>query len=73
MSRIVITTGILAGKPVIKGTRVSVEHIMELLASGMTIDSILEGYPQLKREDILDALAYATQRLRNESVYSITA
>jgi uncharacterized protein (DUF433 family) len=58
-SRITVDPEILAGKPVVKGTRIAVEHIVELLANGWTIEEVLENYPQLKREDVLAALKYA--------------
>ena len=71
MSRIVVDRNVLAGKPVIKGTRISVDFILDLLASCMAVERILKEYPHLKREDILAALAYATSVLRNEEVYAI--
>ncbi len=67
--RIVIDQKILAGKPVIRGTRISVEFILELMSSGMGIEEILKEYPHLKRDDILAALDYATHVLRHEEVY----
>ena len=57
--RIECKEGVLGGKPVIKGTRMSVEIIMELLASGMSIDEILDDYKHLQREGILEAIRYA--------------
>jgi len=69
MERIIINPEILAGKPIIKGTRISVELIIKLLSSGMSIEEILEGYPHLKREDILAALEYAAKRLSHEEIY----
>ncbi|MBI2056831.1 DUF433 domain-containing protein [Candidatus Pacearchaeota archaeon] len=71
MSKIILNPEILAGKPIIEGTRISVEFIVELLSSGMTINEILKEYPHLKKEDILEALKYAVAILRNEEVYSI--
>ncbi len=71
MERIIIDEKILAGKPVIKGTRISVEFILELLSSGMAVDEILKEYPHLKKADILAALEYATRTLRHEEVYPI--
>lgn len=71
--RIIIDPKILAGKPIIKGTRISVEFVLDLLASGMTSDQILREYPHLRKEDIRAALEYATQVLRNEDVYPLTA
>jgi uncharacterized protein (DUF433 family) len=69
MERVVINPKILSGKPIIKGTRISVEFILELLSSGMTVEEIIQEYPHLKKEDILAALHYATKVLRHEEVY----
>ena len=71
MSRIVSNPNILTGKPIIDGTRISVEFILELLSSGMSIDEILKEYPHLKREDILEALRYAVSILHHEEIYPI--
>jgi len=68
-SRIALEPEILAGKPVIKGTRISVELILELLANGWTDEEILENYPQLEKKDIQSALRYATDILKDEMVY----
>jgi len=67
--RITLDNRILAGKPVIKGTRISVEFILELLANGWTEQAITENYPQLVREDIQSALRYASDTLKDEMVY----
>jgi uncharacterized protein (DUF433 family) len=64
--RIVSDPDILVGKPSIKGTRISVELILGWLANGWTHEMILESYPQLTREDILAALAFATEFMRDE-------
>jgi uncharacterized protein (DUF433 family) len=61
LDRITINPEIAHGKPVIRGLRYPVETMLELLSSGMTIDEILEDYPDLEREDILAVLAYAAQ------------
>ncbi len=55
--KIVINSKVLRGKPVIKGTRISVEFILELLSSGMTVKEILQEYPHLKKDEILACLA----------------
>ena len=68
-NRITIDPGILAGKPIIKGTRIAVEFILELLANGWTDETIMENYSQLKKEDIQSALRYATDILKEEMVY----
>lgn len=69
--RIVVDPKILVGKPVIKGTRISVEFILDLLANDWTIDAILDEYPQLNREDIIAALKYAAEMVKEEKVYPL--
>jgi uncharacterized protein (DUF433 family) len=59
---------ILGGKPCIKGTRLSVEFILELFASGATREEILSAYPQLTAEAIEEALRYAARSLKNEII-----
>ena len=68
-SRITLDPEILAGKPIIKGTRITVEFILDLLANGWTDEGIIENYPQLEKEDIRAALRYATNLLKEEMVY----
>ena len=68
MGRIIFNPNILGGKPVIKGTRISVDFILELLSSGMSIEKILNEYGHLKREDILDSLEYASKSVRREEI-----
>jgi uncharacterized protein (DUF433 family) len=70
-SRITVDPEVLAGKPVIKGTRMAVEFIVELLANGWTVEEVLENYPQLKREDVIAALKYAAEVLKEERVYPL--
>ncbi len=65
--RIIIDPGILVGKPIIKGTRLAVELIIDLLANGWTKDEILRNYPGLIQEDIQACLAYASQSLSEKS------
>ncbi len=62
---------IMVGKPIIKGTRITVEFILELLAQGWTIEKILKNYPNLKIEDIKAALEYSVDVLKLERVYPI--
>lgn len=61
MDRITIDPAVCHGKPCIRGLRYPVENLLELLAGGMTIEQILSDYPDLEREDILAALAYAAR------------
>lgn len=70
-NRIIFNPTILAGKPLIKGTRIAVEFILDLLANGWTTENILKNYPQLKKEDITAVLKYATELLKEEKVYPL--
>jgi uncharacterized protein (DUF433 family) len=69
--RIAVNPKVLVGKPVIKGTRIAVEFLMELLAEGWSHEQILKSYPQLTGEDIQAALHYATAVLKQERVYPL--
>ncbi len=60
---------ILNGKPIIAGTRMSVESILELLASGMETDEILKDYPVLEKEHILAAIEYASTLVKESGTY----
>jgi uncharacterized protein (DUF433 family) len=66
--RIVIDPKILTGKPTIKGTRLAVEFIVDLLAQGWTEAEIVKNYPGLNHEDILACLSYASELLKSERV-----
>jgi len=66
--RISVDPKILVGKPIIKGTRISVELIVDLLAAGWTQDQILNSYPNITVEDIRASLAYASELLHSEKV-----
>ena len=70
-NRITVDNDILAGKPIVKGTRIAVEFIMDLLANGWTTEKILKNYPQLEKEDITAVLKYATELLKEEKVYPL--
>lgn len=69
--RIVIDPEILVGKPVVKGTRLAVDFVIDLLAQGWSEAQILKNYPGLTREDIQACLAYASDALRHEKVYTL--
>jgi len=66
--RITTDPKVLVGKPVIRGTRIPVYLILELLAAGTSREEILQNYPQLKNEDITAAIEYASEVLRGELV-----
>lgn len=72
-NRITVDPNILVGKPIIKGTRISVEFIIDLLARGWTVEQILKEYDHLTREDIHACLAYAGELVKEEKVYSLPA
>ena len=69
--RIVVNPNILVGKPVVKGTRLAVEFIIDMLAQGWSEADVLRNYPSLTHEDILACLSYASQRLKAEKVYPV--
>lgn len=71
--RIIVDTEILAGKPVIRGTRIAVELILELLAAGQPEHEILANYPGLTREDVLACLSYASYLAHEYRAYPISA
>jgi uncharacterized protein (DUF433 family) len=71
MDRIVIDPEVLSGKPTIKGTRIPVYLIIELLANGMTEKEVLSQYSTLKKEDIKAALLYASKCTVNEETMLI--
>lgn len=70
-ARIVADPAVLVGKPVIKGTRISVELVIDLLASGYTSPQIIEQYDHLTPEDIQACLAYAKEVVQSERVYAV--
>ena len=69
--RIVVDSKILTGKPVVRGTRIAVELVVELLATGWSHAQILASYPHLTEEDIRACLAYASELLHEEKVYPL--
>ena len=73
MVRIVANPEILGGKPIVEGTRLSVEHILGLLASGMSNQEIIADYPDLTEESIRAVLSYAARALKNEIVIDVVS
>jgi uncharacterized protein (DUF433 family) len=69
LNRIERNPDVMLGKPVIKGTRITVEHILELLAKGESAEDIVAEYPRLKPADIRAALAYASAALGTEETH----
>jgi uncharacterized protein (DUF433 family) len=64
---------VMMGKPVVAGTRLTVDLILEKLGSGESVDAVLEAHPRLTREGVLAALRFAAQALRAEVVYPVSA
>ena len=69
---IVSDPAVMMGKPVVAGTRITVELILEKMASGETLEQILEAHPRLTRQGVFAALDFATRVLRSDIVYPIT-
>jgi uncharacterized protein (DUF433 family) len=63
---------VMMGKPVISGTRITVELVLEKLASGESFDDLLQAHPRLTRDGILAALRFAAEALRADVVYPVT-
>ena len=68
---ILTNPGVLGGKPCIRGTRISVEFILELLASGASREDILRSYPQVTSDGLAAALAFAARSMKNEIVWDL--
>ena len=62
---------VMMGKPVIAGTRITVEHILEKLASGETVEQILDAHPRLTKDSIQAALDFAAKALKADVVYPV--
>lgn len=68
LQRITVNPKIFSGKPIIRGRRLAVEHILGMLAAGDTIETILAGYPWLERDDIQACLVYARRLVGHERI-----
>ena len=68
LQRITINPQIFGGKPIIRGHRLAVEHVLGMLAAGDTVETLLEGYPWLEKEDVLACLSYAHRLVGHERV-----
>jgi uncharacterized protein (DUF433 family) len=69
--RIVVDPEVLVGKPIVRGTRLAVEFIIDLLTEGWDVQEILRNYPGLTVEDIRACLSYARDLVRDERVYPV--
>jgi len=68
---IVVDPAVLSGKPIVKGTRLTVEFVLGLLAQGWSEAEVLRNYPGLTREQILACMGYAQERLSEEKVFAL--
>lgn len=68
LKRITVNPGIFGGKPIIRGRRLAVEHVLGMLAAGDGVDDLLQAYPWLEREDVLACLAYARRIVGRERI-----
>jgi len=69
--RIIADRDVLVGKPIVKGTRLSVDFILSLLAEGWTEEQVLESYPQLQREDLMAVFAFVQQCMVDEQYVAL--
>src|SRR5665647_107994 len=72
LERIVVNPKVMGGKPVVKGTRITVEQVLKLLAQSLTSKEILKDYPHLTKDDIAAVLLYAAKVAGEEDVYPVT-
>lgn len=73
IQRITVNSDICHGKPTIRGLRYPVDMILELMASGMTTDEIIEDYPDLEKEDMLACIEYAATLTRIKSIFKLAS
>ena len=71
MDRITADPNVLGGKPVIRGTRISVELVLDFMAAGTTVEEILASYPHVSERDVRACLAFAAHRVRIEKIYPL--
>lgn len=66
-----INPQIMMGKPVIKGTRITVEMVLESLSAGESVEDLIDAYPRLSKDAILAALSFAAEALKGEKIYPL--
>ena len=71
LNRITVNPDVMVGKPTIRGLRITVDQILRALSGGVTIDALLEDYPELEREDVQAALLYASELVNEEQVFAV--
>jgi len=73
LKRITADPNIMVGKPVIRGTRITVEHVLSELAGGVTVDELLADFPYIERDDIYAVLAFAEEVMQDVRLYELRA
>lgn len=73
LDRITIDRDKFGGKPIVRGRRLAVEHVLGMLAAGDSIETLLEGYPWLERDDVLACLLYARRLVGSERIELLPA
>ncbi len=73
LDRITVNPDVMVGKPTIRGLRITVEQILKALAGGVTVQDLLEDYPELEPEDIQAVLLYAAELVSEEQVFEVSA
>jgi len=71
LSRITTNPKVMVGKPIIRGLRITVEQILKALAGGLTVEELLEDYPELEKEDIQAVLLYASEVVNEEQIFDV--
>jgi len=72
LKRITIKPEIFGGKPIIRGRRLAVEHVLGMLAAGDTFETLLKGYPWIEKEDIQACLVYARRIVGHETIEALS-
>jgi uncharacterized protein (DUF433 family) len=72
LERIVVNPKIMGGKPIVKGTRITVEQILKMLAQSLTTNEILKDYPHLSKDDVAAVLLYAAKVASEDEIYPVT-
>lgn len=73
LDRITVNPDVMVGKPTIRGLRITAEQILKALAGGVTVQDLLEDYPELEPEDIRAVLLYAAELVSEEQVFEVSA
>ncbi len=71
LNRITVDPDVMVGKPTIRNLRITVEQILKALAGGLTVEELLEDYPELEKEDIRAVLLYVSELVSDEQVFAL--